>query len=458
MKIISLEVSNFMAVRAVSITPKGNVTQISGENGAGKTSIMNAIFCALAGRKAMPLQPVHSGEERAMIRLDLGEVIVTRRIVAASGKTEVVVEQANGARFPSPQKLLDDLLGALSFDPFAFALADPKTQLETLRGLVKLDVDVDALDRKNVEDYDARRDLNRDVASLKERVETLQQGLEEELDMPIDVSALTARMAEASTHNAAIVDEQRRRTDQATARRVSMENAAANREQAAELIAKARRLQSDAELLEANAELIREQLENAPALEDPIDVREVQGAINEATKQNSAREAQLRQREAYRVASEELGTAMAKADRLTAAMERRTDMKADAIARAQMPVEGLGFGDGMVLYKGVPFKQSSEGDRIRVSIAVAIAMNPKLHVMLIRNASLMDEKNLALVSEMAEAADYQVFLERVDSTGKIGIVIQDGLVAAIDGVPVSVRGVPVGTPNVDDEFMESIGG
>jgi energy-coupling factor transporter ATP-binding protein EcfA2 len=436
MRIISLEVSNFKAIRAVAIVPNGNVVQITGENGAGKTSIMDAIYCALAGKRAMPLQPVHNGEDRAVIRLDLGEVIVTRRIVAATGHTEVIVEQANGARFPSPQKLLDDLLGALSFDPLAFAVAGAKSQLETLRGIVKLDVDVDALDRKNVEDTEARRDINRDVASLKERVESLQQGLEEELDMPIDVAALTARMAQASEHNTAIEREKLRRTEMlAEAARLD-DDATKLEARATDLRRQADELDAEAAAKSTRSNAITAEWVGLPEIATLIDVRDVQAEINEATAKNSAREAQLRQRENYRVASEELGVATAKSERLTAAIQRRTDMKRDAIARAKMPVDGLAFGEGLVLYKGVPFKESSEGDRIRVSLAVGIALNPKLRVMLIRNASLMDDKNLALVSQMAEAKDYQVFLERVDSSGKIGIVIQDGLVAAIDGVPV----------------------
>ncbi len=34
--------------------------------------------------------------------------------------------------------------------------------------------------------------------------------------------------------------------------------------------------------------------------------------------------------------------------------------------------------------------------------------------------------SLALIAEMAKERDYQVWMERVDDTGRVGIVIEDG--------------------------------
>ena len=55
------------------------------------------------------------------------EVIVTRKFSKrddGNTDTSVVVEQSKDARFTSPQKLLDSSLGALRFDPLAFAGID----------------------------------------------------------------------------------------------------------------------------------------------------------------------------------------------------------------------------------------------------------------------------------------------------------------------------------------------
>jgi len=103
--------------------------------------------------------------------------------------------------------------------------------------------------------------------------------------------------------------------------------------------------------------------------------------------------------------------------------------KARAIERANLPVPGLGFGDGEVLFGGVPFEQASQAEKIRVSVAIAMAANPSLKVLCIRDGSLLDRDSLRLLTEIVEQNDYQLWLEKVgDEDAATGIVIEDGTV------------------------------
>jgi len=95
-----------------------------------------------------------------------------------------------------------------------------------------------------------------------------------------------------------------------------------------------------------------------------------------------------------------------------------------------MPVDGLGFGDGIVTLNDLPFEQASDAERLRVSIAIAMATNPKLRVIRIRDGSLLDEDSMKMIAEMAKDGDFQYWIERVDSTGTVGIVLEDGEVKA----------------------------
>jgi hypothetical protein len=83
-----------------------------------------------------------------------------------------------------------------------------------------------------------------------------------------------------------------------------------------------------------------------------------------------------------------------------------------------------------VNYNGLPFEQGSDAEQLRVSISIAMASNPKLRVIRIRDGSLLDENGLKLVAELAHEKDYQIWIERVDTTGSIGIVMEDGEVTA----------------------------
>ena len=59
-------------------------------------------------------------------------------------------------------------------------------------------------------------------------------------------------------------------------------------------------------------------------------------------------------------------------------------------------------------------------------MAIGLATNPKLRVLLIREGSLLDEKNLAMVAEMAEKADAQIWLEKVGKGKECQVIIENG--------------------------------
>src|SRR5690349_1615636 len=165
MKIVGLIAENVKKLSVVEIRPTNNLVQITGKNGSGKTSCLDAIWWALAGTSNIQAEPIRRDATEARIVLDLGEIIVKRtfkrRMVEVDGKeveqgytTSIVVENADGSRFPSPQKMLDGLLGTLSIDPLAFANMDSRAQFETLKRFVP-GVDFDAIEKANAADYQA---------------------------------------------------------------------------------------------------------------------------------------------------------------------------------------------------------------------------------------------------------------------------------------------------------------
>ena len=122
------------------------------------------------------------------------------------------------------------------------------------------------------------------------------------------------------------------------------------------------------------------------------------------------------------------------AEKATARMAARTQKANAAIAAAQLPVDGLSLHikdeqAPAVLFNGLPFEQASDADKLRVSCALAMHANPTLRVIRVRDGSLLDSASLALLGEIATDADFQVWIERVDESGKIGFVIEDGRVA-----------------------------
>ncbi len=418
MRIVSLTAENVKKIKVVHIEPSGAMVQITGANGSGKSSVLDAIWWALKGKAVIQSQPVRQGEESAVIRLDLGALIVTRRF-DADGATSLKVESAEGALFPSPQRLLDGFLGSLTFDPLAFMTMERKPQLDQLRKLVKLDVDVDLLDGQNRSDFEKRADVNRRVKALEGKVATYAAGLIDGDVSPIDTSALLRDMEQASKTNQMIEQEKRRRIDEAG-------RLTRGREEIEKHRAEAARLHALADKLEAEINATAATLAALPALGEPTDVSKVRESIEEADRENTRRNLQRTQRANYEAAAIELRTAKDESEEISVRMEHRTKSKTAAIASAKMPVDGLSFGDGMVVYKNLPLDQASSAEQLRVSLRIGMAMNPTIRVILMKQGPLLDETSLALVAKWAEEENYQVWVERVDTTGSVGIIMEDG--------------------------------
>lgn len=430
MKILKLEAENIKKLTVVEITPNGNLVEITGRNGSGKTSVLDSIAWALQGTSGVQSKPIRKGAKSARVRLDLGDLVVTRKF-SESGST-LTVENKEGASYKTPQAILDKLLGSIAFDPLGFARQRPREQFETLRSLVKVDVDFDEIDRANDRDFRERADLNK-LAKTKRA--QLASWTSFAADLPaekIDTGALVDEIAAAGKHNADIIAERLRRQTRGKEIGAIGKRAAVRRRDAAEMrrqadVLDALAAEDDKEYFEA-----AKKLEALPAIADPIDPATVKAKLTDANNLNKEIERKARHAEL----TAEAEKIEAEAGALTLCMSEREARKRDAIAAAQMPIDGIGFGDGLVLLNDVPFDQASDAEQLRASCAIAMAANPKLRVLRIRDGSLLDENGLKLLADMAEAQDYQLWIERVDSSGKVGVVMEDGHCAAAKEEPV----------------------
>lgn len=415
MNVISLEVENFKRVRAVSITPEGGVIEVTGDNGEGKTSTLDAIWAALGGKDACPDKPIHSdaeeavraGEAKSEVRVVLGEggeakFKVTRRFKLKEGApytTDVIVESAEGARFSKPQDILNAMLGEFCFDPVAFTRLKDEEQIKALRRFVP-DVDFANLEGLNKRDFEERTELNRRARDLRAQAAALPV-VAGEAPERVDLDALQKKLAEASEHNSLVEQ-----------RRVRRENTQARLKAIADQIA----------VLHTEQAELEEALKTAAPLPAVIDVQEVSAALTAGRETNA-----LLDRLGQRALLEERASAAEQgAAELTSAIDKRKEAAADAVRRAKMPIEGLGFGDGVITLNGEPFSQASMAQKIRASVAIAAAMNPRLRVARIADGSLLDRKSWAALQEYATTNDLQVWVETVDAKSPAAVMIQDG--------------------------------
>lgn len=415
MKIIALTAENIKRLVAVEIRPDGNLVQITGKNGSGKTSTLDSIWWALAGAKHIQAAPIRKGANHARIRLDMGEIIVTRTFKKekeGGGGFTTKLEVVGNVK-GSPQAMLDSLLDSLAFDPLAFARMDPADQFEALKKYVP-DVNFDKIAAENSIDFAARTDRNR--RAKEERI------LADKIVLPdkcpearVDESALIKELADAGQRNGDIQSEAERRRRTSDEIRLKKDRARELRDRAAELI-------RGAEAMEQSAEKLSEGLAAAAPLPEPISLDELKQKIDQARTRN--RQVSLLEE---KTGHEELAARFEKeAKALTARMERREEEKRAAIAAAKLPVEGITFGDGVVLLNGVPFDQASDAEQLKASCALAMAGSPQLRVLRVRDGSLLDGDSLELLATMAADRDYQIWIERCSNGERVGFVLEDG--------------------------------
>ncbi|WP_169307316.1 AAA family ATPase [Chitiniphilus eburneus] len=132
MKLSHIQIENILGIRHADITPAAPVVLFAGRNGAGKSSLQDAIALALTG------QP-----RRVKLKKQLAELI------SEGGKRGGVVIQAAGDtgestfsyRLPTgvhsgAERLADNLFVPLVLDPTRFAAADPDQRRQWLFELV----------------------------------------------------------------------------------------------------------------------------------------------------------------------------------------------------------------------------------------------------------------------------------------------------------------------------------
>lgn len=459
MRVTEVSVENFKRIVSVNVKLRPGVTEISGNNGEGKTSFIDAVWVLLKGKKVAPAEPIRKGAERCRIRGRIGEYLVTRifkRAKAGEVTTELRIERDDQS-MPPTENFMRSLIGDHMLDPGDFISLSSDAKFDVFRSFVP-GVDFKVIANQNRQDYERRTDVNR-MAKESRAAAHMINVPEGTPEASIDKAALVQQLQEAGDTNAAT--ERRRANRENVVAQIAKHrefHAAAGeridayvtdrRELAAKRIAELEqeivRLQASIERakadgandifresdnikMEADAALkvadeLQAKLDAAGPLPEPIDTQALAQTIAQAELANEAIVKRQTRDKHVKVAERYEG----EANELTARMDAREKAKQEAIAAAKIPVPGITFGDGEVLLDGVPFEQASTAQKFRVGVAIAVAKNPTLRLVWVRDASLLDDHSYELIAKLAAEFDCQILLETVRAIGKDAIVLEDG--------------------------------
>jgi len=401
MKIIKLTAENFKKLVAVEITPDGNVVTISGKNAAGKSSVLDAIVSALGGAAKAPAKPVREGQQQATVVVETEDYIVRRRFTKAG--TTLEVRRTNHSKIKAPQELLDRITGQIAFDPLAFARMKDREQRDMLLALLGLDLSEH--DEKIAALRTERNTLLAEKKRLADQAERL-QWIQNVPKKEVSIGQLTARLKAANSQN---------------------ENYETYERVIAERAGKLAQLQQQLDDLQRRIEEEQHELagiETDFASMTRADAESIEGAM--ATVEETNRN--VRSNQEYLDAAEGMDQLAEHIRTKHHEIEAAEGDKTRAVAAVTMPVPGLGIDENGVLLDDIPFVDVNHAKQVEVSVAIAMAMNPELRILLVDGNGL-DTESLAAIASMADDKDYQIWLERTDETGEVGFYIEDGSLA-----------------------------
>jgi len=412
--ITTLEATNVKRIRAIRVecSPDG-LTIIGGKNGAGKTSVLDAIAYALGGEKRKPSSLQREGaDEFAEILVTMSNGLTVRR----SGKNGTLkVSDPNG--MIGGQKLLDSFVSQFALDLPKFLNASTREKGKVLLQVIGVGDKLEAIEASEKELYAERTQAN----GMADQAEAYAVNLPMHEGVP---------NAEVSVAELANEQQQIIKANYANGQARAELDDMANEGQAQAAKCKGIRehivtLQQD--LAEADKELAAFRThftavrKNVSAIRD-IDTSSLAEQIANAETTNAKVRANL----AKSVAVDD---AQAKRKAHAAIDSQLTKTRADKAALldgADLPLPGLTVEDGELSFNGQKWDCMSGAEQLRVATAIVRKLNPSCGFVLLDKLEQMDLDTLSEFGAWLESEHLQAIATRVSTGDECSIIIEDG--------------------------------
>jgi predicted ATP-dependent endonuclease of OLD family len=406
-KIISLEAENVKRLKAVHITPSENgLTIIGGNNKQGKTSVLDAIACALGGAKYKPTELTRKGSViPARIRLELSNGLVVER----KGKNaSLTVTDPAGRK--GGQTILDEIIETMALDLPKFIEASDKAKADTLLRIIGVGDQLARLEHDEKDTYNERLYVGRD-ADKKEKAAELMTAYN---DVPAELISVADLIKEQQEILARNGENQRLRAqrDELEAENVRLS------EQLEEAAAKVAELK---ERLAANSVKLADANKTTRDLEDES-TAEIEESIANVEETNRRIRANLDKERA----EDEAKQLRSKYNNLTSELETIRKAKADLLNGADLPLPGLSVEDGVLTYNGQKWDCMSGAEQLIVATSIVRKLNPECGFVLMDKLEQMDLGTLKEFSDWLEREGLQVIATRVSTGRECAVIIEDG--------------------------------
>lgn len=411
----SVSITNIKGIDSLTLRA-GAVTVIAGQNGAGKSSVIDAIDTVFSGGHDPAL--IRHGADRAEVVLTLDDgTTIRKRITPKDSTLEVRTE--DGGIVKAPASYVKRLADSFAFDPIGLLESKPKERAAWLLKhggitfsadevnaavgvpVVRQSIDLERLESIRAGKYSERTDVNRKLrdlqgamseqrAMLPPAMETDWVAEQERIEQDIDVHRHRIQTIKGDLAKAVENEKQQKR-------------AAAQ----AEIDAIKERLAGELAEIETKSCVI-ETTECEPLQQAIVDLSaELAGARAKADEQKRAAGVKAV------IARNEIQyqEALALEGALNRTLKALDDLKLSKLA--EIPIPDLDIKDGDILIGGVPFDHLNTQAQMYTVIRAAKLALGELPLMVIDRAESLDDERFQELSEAVADAGLQMIAARV---------------------------------------------
>lgn len=413
-KINSLELENVKRIKAVKLEPTENgLTVIGGNNGQGKTSVLDSIAWALGGNKFKPSSPEREG---SVIPPNLHIKLSNGLVVERKGKnSDLKVTDPNGNK--AGQLLLDTFIEELALNLPKFMNANDKEKADTLLHIIGVGDTLYSLDEEIKTLMNERLLVGR-VADQKKKYADEQPCFDDVPGELISPQELIRQQQEILAKNG---ENQKKRE------KVGLYEAQIN-------VKSASIKQLEEQITELNIRLDKERNEKAE-LEQNLTIAKTDALtlIDESTEElenNIANIEELNRKIRANMdkekAEEDAKVEKEKYDELTTQIESKRKERLELLNNADLPLPELSIEDNALTYKGQKWDNMSGSEQLKVATAIVRKLNPNCGFVLIDKLEQMDLNTLKEFGQWLEKEGLQAIATRVGVGEECSIIIEDG--------------------------------
>lgn len=438
MRITSIKIRNLFGIKEYE--QDGSSVELSGTNGIGKTSVIDAIRYALTNKSDRDYI-VRKGETEGEILIETDTGLRINRKSRTNQADYKSVKQ-NGAEIGSPEAFLRDIFTSLQLNPIEFMEMDKKKQNATILDMIEYDWDInkikewfgeipgwvsydqnilqilDDIQSEKGEYFMHRQDINRDIRNKKAFIEEIAEGI----PAGYDVEKWKAASTSDIYHEIEQIRSDNRMIEKAQMLKDARDSKIRSFEADKEIAKSAldtefsnRSHQIEQDILKLNNQIKALQTEQeglAAKKQDKLalieqkyktdvtkydaevaeyapyigrEKKDVSGLVKDAEYMEKMK-GHINEYERMIDLQKEVEDLYSESSDLTNKIEKARSLPGEILQNCSIPIDGLTVENGIPLINGLPVSNLSEGEKLDLCIDVSIQKPNGLQIILIDGA------------------------------------------------------------------------